>query len=259
VSRPDTFLVGDGRAAIAFYRVGRALVTWLTRLLTRMSIEGRENLPPSGAYVLAPVHRSYIDTPIAACVTTRRLRFLGKDSMWKYAWFGWVLSALGAIPVTRNTADREAMQRARTVLDAGEPLVLFPEGERKEGPIVQPLFDGAVYVALRAGVPIVPVGIGGSQAVMPKGARMVRPAKVRVLIGEPIMPTVAAGARVPRRELSAHSARLHAELQRLFDLSMVGVGWSYPPVSVSDMGSGAPVDVTADAEPPGAASTPSAE
>ena len=259
MSRTDTFLVGNGRAAIAFYRVGRALVTWSTRLLTRMSIEGRENLPPSGAYVLAPVHRSYIDTPIAACVTTRRLRFLGKDSMWKYGWFGWVLSALGAIPVTRNTADREAMQRARTVLDAGEPLVLFPEGERKEGPIVQPLFDGAVYVALRAGVPIVPVGIGGSQAVMPKGARMVRPAKVRVLIGEPIMPTVAAGARVPRRELSAHSARLHAELQRLFDLSMVGVGWSYPPVSVSDMGSGAPVDVTADAEPPGAAGTPSAE
>ena len=235
MSRPDTFLAGDSRASVAFYRVVRFIVPGATRVLTRMSIEGRENLPTSGAYVLAPVHRSYIDTPIAACVTTSRLRFLGKDSMWKYGWFGWILSALGAIPVTRHTADREAMQRARTVLDAGEPLVLFPEGERKEGPVVQPLFDGAVYVALRVGVPIVPVGIGGSQAVMPKGARMIRPAKVRVVIGRPIMPTVEPGQRVPRRELSAHSARLHAELQRLFDLSMVGVGWSYPPELSDDV------------------------
>ena len=235
MSRPDTFLAGSSRASVVFYRVVRFIIPGATRLLTRMSIEGRENLPTSGAYVLAPVHRSYIDTPIAACVTTRRLRFLGKDSMWKYGWFGWILSALGAIPVTRHTADREAMQRARTVLDAGEPLVLFPEGERKEGPVVQPLFDGAVYVALRAGVPIVPVGIGGSEAVMPKGARMIRPAKVRVVIGPPIMPTVEPGQRVPRRELSAHSARLHAELQRLFDLSMVGVGWSYPPESADDV------------------------
>lgn len=235
MSRPDTFLAGSSRASVVFYRVVRFIIPGATRLLTRMSIVGRENLPTSGAYVLAPVHRSYIDTPIAACVTTRRLRFLGKDSMWKYGWFGWILSALGAIPVTRHTADREAMQRARTVLDAGEPLVLFPEGERKEGPVVQPLFDGAVYVALRAGVPIVPVGIGGSEAVMPKGARMIRPAKVRVVIGPPIMPTVEPGQRVPRRELSAHSARLHAELQRLFDLSMVGVGWSYPPESADDV------------------------
>jgi hypothetical protein len=88
---------------------------------------------------------------------------------------------------------------------------------------------------------------------------MVRPAKVRVLIGEPIMPTVAAGERVPRRELSAHSARLHAELQRLFDLSMVGVGWSYPLVLADDVSNGTSDDVTADAEPSGDAGTPSAE
>ena len=72
--------------------------------------------------------------------------------------------------MTRGSADREALRRCVAVLEAGEPLVLFPEGERKSGPTVQPLFDGAVYVALRAGVPIVPVGIGGSERVMPKGA-----------------------------------------------------------------------------------------
>ena len=61
------------------------------------------------------------------------------------------------------------------MLEAGEPLVLFPEGERKSGPIVQPLFDGATYVAVKAGVPIVPVGIGGSERAMPKGAKFIFP------------------------------------------------------------------------------------
>ena len=61
------------------------------------------------------------------------------------------------------------------MLERGEPLVLFPEGERKCGPIVQPLFDGAAYIAVKAGVPIVPVGIGGSERAMPKGAKFIYP------------------------------------------------------------------------------------
>ena len=67
-------------------------------------------------------------------------------------------------PVTRGTADREALRRCIEVLEMGEVLVLFPEGERKDGPIVQPLFDGAAYVAAKAGVPIVP-----SASVAPSG------------------------------------------------------------------------------------------
>ena len=229
MTRVDSFVVGHSVASRVFYRFGRFIVSGGTRVYTRMSITGREHLPKTGPYVLAPVHRSYIDTPIAGCVTRRRLRFLGKDSMWKKRWFGWVLSSLGAIPVTRGTADREAMLRAISVLKAGEPLVLFPEGERKSGPIVQPLFDGAVYVALKAGVPIVPVGIGGSERVMPKSAKFLYPRKVRVVIGEPIMPVGDTGSsRVLRSAITSHSERLHIELQRLFDLSMVGVGWSYP-------------------------------
>jgi 1-acyl-sn-glycerol-3-phosphate acyltransferase len=242
VSRPKTFVAGNGPAALALYRTVRTLVAIITRGYTRMSIEGRHNIPRTGAFVLAPVHRSYVDTPIAACVTPRRMRYLGKDSMWKLPWFGWVISALGAIPVTRGTADREALSRSVAVLQGGDPLVLFPEGERKSGPVVQPLFDGAVYVALKAGVPIVPVGIGGSERVMPKGARFVFPRKVRVVIGEPLLPNVPAGGRVSRSALAEQSAMLHAELQRLFDRAMVGVGWSYPPADQAVVGDATPSD-----------------
>jgi 1-acyl-sn-glycerol-3-phosphate acyltransferase len=229
VSKQKTFMAGNGIGARIAYFVGYWILIPITRVYTRMTINGREHVPKQGAFVLAPVHRSYVDTPIAGCVTTRRLRFMGKDTMWKNRQFGWVLSALGAFPVTRGTADREALNRCIAVLEAGEPLVLFPEGERKSGPVVHPLFDGAVYVAIRAGVPIVPVGIGGSEKVMPKKAKFVFPRKVHVEVGAPIpAPQAPEGGRVPRHVYKEHSEHLHAELQRLFDAAMARVPWTYP-------------------------------
>jgi 1-acyl-sn-glycerol-3-phosphate acyltransferase len=145
------------------------------------------------------------------------MRFMGKDTIWKIAPIGWIVSALGAFPVSRGTADREALRRCIAVLEAGEPLVLFPEGTRQSGPVVYPLFDGATYVAAKAGVPIIPVGIGGSERVMPKGSKMIYPRKCVVVIGKPIQ-TVANGTeRLPRSALKDLSSNLSDELQRLFD------------------------------------------
>jgi 1-acyl-sn-glycerol-3-phosphate acyltransferase len=229
MDKPETFLAGTGLGSRIFYRVAWAIVVNAVRLYTRLTINGREHLPAHGAYVLAPTHRCYLDTPFAGSVRWKRLRFMGKHTMWKNRTFGWIFSALGAFPVQRGTADREAMRQAIEVLKMGDPLVLFPEGERKQGPIVQPLFDGAVYIAIKAGVPIVPVGIGGSERVMPKGSKFVYPRKVHVEIGPPIMPPVAPeGGRLPRTIYKDYTERLHAELQRLFDEAMTHVPWSYP-------------------------------
>jgi 1-acyl-sn-glycerol-3-phosphate acyltransferase len=230
VSKRETFLAGSGFGSRVIYRCGWLLVIPLMRLYTRMTITGRENLPETGGYVLAPVHRSYIDTPIAGCVTSkRRLRFMGKDSMWNNRQMGWLFSALGSFPVTRGTADREAMRRSIEILEGGDALVLFPEGERKSGRDVHPLFDGAVYIAIKAGVPIVPVGIGGSERVMPRHAKFIYPRKVHIEIGPPLFPPVAEdGGRLKRTAFSDHSDALHTELQRLFDLAMKRVPWDYP-------------------------------
>lgn len=217
MSEVDTFLAGDGPASRAFYQFARFVVVSFCRIYMRMTIEGRENVPRTGAFVLAPVHRSYIDTPIASGCARRRLRFMGKDSLWKRQPFRWMLSALGGFPVSRGTADRQAIVRGIQVLEAGEPLVLFPEGERKAGPVVQPLFDGAAYVACKAGVPIVPVGIGGSERAMGKGSRGIRPHKVHVIIGKPLPVPETVDGRMPRSAVRETSTLLHAELQRLFD------------------------------------------
>jgi 1-acyl-sn-glycerol-3-phosphate acyltransferase len=223
VSDVETFLVGNGRASRAFYSFGRFVVVGFLRVWCRVTIEGREHLPQGGAFVLAPVHRSLLDTPFAGAVTKRRLRYMGKDSMWKYRSAGWLFSALGAFPVSRDRADREALQRCIAVLGAGEPLVIFPEGERKSGPLIQPLAPGAAYIAAKAGVPIIPLGIGGSEVVLPKGSRFVRPRKVHLVIGAPIEVRHTEGRHVPRNAVAELSDRLHDELQRLFDAAQARV------------------------------------
>lgn len=224
MARIETGFAGASRFERGLYVVFRGVVCGFTQLYTRMRIDGKERLPAQGAYVLAPVHRSYVDTPIAACVTRRRIRFMGKDSMWKYPRIGRVISALGAFPVSRGTADREALQRSIAVLADGQPLVLFPEGERKDGPTVQPLFNGAAFVAARAGVPIIPVGIGGSDRVMPRGAKFVFPRKVRVIIGEPIRAEVGENGKASRQAVAAVTEQLHTDLQRLYDEAQAAVG-----------------------------------
>ena len=110
------------------------------------------------------------------------------------------------------------------MLEAGEPLVLFPEGERKDGPRVQPLFDGAAFVAARAGVPIVPVGIGGSANVMPRHAKFIYPRKVHVIVGDPMTVPVGDSGRASRRAIAETTEQLRERIQELFDAAQARVG-----------------------------------
>lgn len=200
-----------------WYQLVRALIAGLCRVWFRMSVKGKEHVPASGPFVLAPVHRSNIDFAIVCAVTRRRMRYLAKDSIFKFG-LGAVWESLGAIAVVRGTPDREAMRQLEATLLAGEPVVMFPEGTRQSGPEVQPLFDGPAYVALRAKVPIVPVGIGGSERAMPKGSKMIFPRKVTLVVGPPIVPEAREeGARVPRRAVAELTATLKDDVQSLFD------------------------------------------
>lgn len=206
------------RWELLLYAFVRGVVAAFCRLFWRLRIDGAEHVPATGAYVVAPVHRSNIDTLVVAAVTTRRLRYMGKASLWKVKPAGRLFSALGAFPVNRGTADREALRRCIEVVENGEPLVIFPEGTRQTGPAVQPLFEGAAYVASRAGIPVVPVGIGGSEAAMPKGSKTIRPVRVHIVVGEPLYPAPPGpSGRPPRSAVHHLSEELATRLQDLFD------------------------------------------
>ncbi|MET0729486.1 MAG: lysophospholipid acyltransferase family protein [Acidimicrobiales bacterium] len=200
------------------YALVRGLFLVLFKLFGRVTVVGAENVPSNGAYVLAPVHRSNADFALTSLVTTRPMRYMGKDNIWKSKLLGRFVSMLGAFPVHRGSADRDALKACTDIVAGGSPLVMFPEGTRQSGPTVQELFDGTAYVAAKARVPIIPMGIGGSEGLLPKGAKWPRFSKLVLLVGDPIPPPEPTErGRVPRSAVGALTARLHTELQELFD------------------------------------------
>ena len=220
---PDEPEVDTGTNPI--YRLLRRLVHGLNRLLFRTTVEGRELVPADGPVIIAPVHRSFIDFFVASEVTDRKLHYMAKDSLWKNPRFGRFLLSVGAFPVHRESADREALRRAQRVLDAGEVLVQFPEGERRSGPEVDGLHEGVAFLAARTGATIVPVGIGGSASVMPKGKRIPRPRRIHLVVGRPIAPPERTeGGRVSRATLRRTTDQLTESIQELYDRAVASTG-----------------------------------
>jgi cytidylate kinase len=203
-------------AVRGFYSVARLIMLGLFRALWDVQIEGARHVPSQGAYILAPVHRNNIDTVLAGLIKPRRPHYLAKASLWTYRPAGWLWSVLGGFPVQREARDLEALRRCVRVLQSGEPLVVFPEGTRRSGPTVGTLEEGAAYLSLRTGTPIVPVGIGGSERALPKGSAMPRRVKINMVVGE-VLPVEHPGTRIPRHEMSELSERLRVVLQDLLD------------------------------------------
>jgi 1-acyl-sn-glycerol-3-phosphate acyltransferase len=203
------------------YRVIAGIIRVGSRLLFRPKVTGAQHIPGEGPVLIAPIHRSNVDFTFTLFMSRRKVFFMAKDSLFRIPMVGSLLRHLGAFPVHRGAADRESMTLAEEVLRQGHALVLFPEGTRKEGRAVAPLHDGAMFVAARTGAMVVPVGIGGSDRAMPKGAKLPRPAKVRIIIGAPINPPVSPG-RVSRSAVAAKSEELRRELEALYLESLKG-------------------------------------
>jgi 1-acyl-sn-glycerol-3-phosphate acyltransferase len=210
---------------VTLYRVARTIVLGLCRILFRVRVSGTENVPRSGAYIVAPTHRSNLDTPFAAFVTPRRIRFMAKQELFGHPLAAKFFTALGGVPVERGSASsRAALKATQAALRDGEPVAVFPEGTRRHGGEVTDLFDGTAYLAVKLGVPIVPVGIGGSEAILASGKKLPRLRRVAVVVGRPISAPPDATTR-KRGDLVAITAELRVELQHLFDEAMTRAGY----------------------------------
>lgn len=199
------------------YAMLHPLVLLLGRIYFRFEVVGADKLPPTAPYVLAPVHRSGLDFILAAMVTRRRVRWMAKSNLWNYPFLGWFVQTLGAFKVQRGTADRRALHTGQAALRHGQPVIVFPEGTRQKGDTLEHLFDGAAWLACHERVPLVPLGIAGSDEAMPKGAKFVRPRKILVVVGEPMWPDVAVDGRVRRHEVTATTERLRPQIQAAYD------------------------------------------
>ena len=197
------------------YRVIAGLVKILAYALFRPTVTGAEHVAHHGPVLIAPIHRSNVDFAMTLFISKRKVFFMAKETLFRVPGFGQLLAHLGAFPVHRGTADRESMMFAEEVLRQGHALVLFPEGTRQEGRSVAPLHDGAMFMAARTGATVVPVGIGGSDRAMPKGAKFPRPAKIRIVVGEGIAAPVSEG-RVSRSAVTAKSEQLRHDLEAVY-------------------------------------------
>ena len=209
----------------AMHHFVRLLLEVVIRLYFRLEVHGRENIPRRGPFIISPIHRSYLDTPVIGAAIWRLMRYMGAEKMWTNRQLGWFLTAMGGFPVQRGAADREALKAALAVVERGEPLVMFPEGTRQSGPVVSEMFDGPAYVSCRTGVPIIPVGLGGTERAMPKGKKYILPVKMVVVIGEPIAPPPKKeSGRVSRNGVREMTVTLGERIQDLFDEAQLRAG-----------------------------------
>ena len=143
-------------------------------------------MPATGGFILASNHLSYLDPITLGVASPRKLNFMAKKDLFSNHFFSGLISVLGAMPLERNRADLSALKGAVRCLREGAALVLFPQGSRINMNSSQ-VHPGVGFLAIKAGVPIIPACIQGTDIALPKGSRFIRPAKITVCFGEPIV------------------------------------------------------------------------
>jgi 1-acyl-sn-glycerol-3-phosphate acyltransferase len=146
-------------------------------------------LDPSRSYVFLANHQSLFDIPALIASSPGQVRFLAKRSLFRIPFFGWALSSAGFIPVDREdrSSARHSFASAASRLAGGTSILIFPEGTRslEEGCLL-PFERGGFLLALKSGLPIVPVGIRGTRAIQPRRSFVIRPGVARVRYGAPL-------------------------------------------------------------------------
>lgn len=173
------------------------LLTWpLMKALLRMSFwwtgglrsAGGGNVPRTGGVLICPNHFSDADPAAVAVTLPRSAYFMAKEELFSVPILGRLLNIFRAFPIKRDTADRSALRRAEELIRAGEAVVIFPEGGGNPEGVLQPLHPGALLLALRTRVPVIPAALHNTGVVWTYGAPLPRRAgvAVRVEYGEPL-------------------------------------------------------------------------
>lgn len=171
-----------------------------------------ENLPTEPA-VYACNHLSYMDTPVIFALLPVQFRILAKHDLWPIPFVGWYLKRSGQVPIDQSSP-RSAIAgllRGVAVLKAGTPLFVFPEGSRTPDGHLQPPASGAAFMAIRAGVPLVPMALVGTYELLPIHTYLLHPRALQLMVGKPI-PT----AGLTTRDAEALTTQLFAEISALY-------------------------------------------
>lgn len=171
---------------MSFYGFAQRLVRALWHLVGPLDVQGRENVPDEGPFLLIANHQSYLDPILIQAVAPRPLHTMAKSTEFSSALIGGLLKRLKSFPVRRFEIDPQAVRIALRHLEAGRGVGIYIEGERTWDGQLQPPRLGTLRLILKAGVPVVPCGISGAYQVWPRWHRRIQRGPVRIRFGQPL-------------------------------------------------------------------------
>jgi 1-acyl-sn-glycerol-3-phosphate acyltransferase len=167
-----------------WYFVGRVFFGLLFHTIWPLTSRGKENVP-QGSVIIICNHLSMVDPFIVGYAAGRRVNFMAKEELFRTPVVGWFIRRFGAFPVDRTRRDPASLRTALSVLKAGEPLGMFPEGTRSTSGSMLEFRTGALRLASRTRSPIVPAAVINTENAMPPG-KFIRPARIAIHFGPPI-------------------------------------------------------------------------
>ncbi len=161
-----------------FYQIVRAFLLVIVKMLYRIKIHGKENIPGRKPFIICSNHLSWWDPVVIGTTVpgSYRIHFMAKKELFNNFIFSYLLRKACAFPLNRKDADYAAIRKAYQLLENRQVLGLFPEGSRSKNGTLQKPYNGAALIAVRSGVPVLPVAIAGPY-------RLFRP--LHVFIGPP--------------------------------------------------------------------------
>ena len=209
------------------YRALRVLARLLIACQMRLSVTGSAHVPEEGPVLLVCNHLGYVDPLVVSANVSRTVRILAKAEAFEWPVLGWIARRAGAIPLRRGEADRLALSIVAARLNAGECVLVFPEGTFYDPPEPAALFPfktGAAWLALRTGATVVPVALWGAEKVWfwRRGWRPWHWPRVHVAFGEPYRPAQD-GARRTKAAMGAVADEMGQRVAALLPPEYQGV------------------------------------
>lgn len=204
-----------------FYYVCKGIIRMLIRILTRWQIKGKENVPRQGPLLVVSNHLHAWDPAVLGIGLGRKVIFMAKEELFRSRLSAYFLGGLGSFPVHRGKLDRKAIRRSEQILANGLALAMFPEGSRSENAQLQPALSGSALIASRSRVPLLPIGITGTEKIEGWSWILRRP-RITVSIGQPFyLPP--AQSKFTRAELAEHTEFMMERIAELLPPQYRGV------------------------------------